>query len=269
MTMNRRQFLRAMSVGAAAAATPWASAVPALAAPKGARSAAALTTLAQTLRPGAANADGYRKVVSASGERHVVRGELAKPKDGRAASRTSLLSFIHLTDQHIIDVQSPSRVEFLDRYADNECSRIPFSSAFRPQEAGSARIADAMLRRLRRIEVSPVTGAPFVAAISTGDNTDNMQSNELDVFMALMDGKQVRPNSGNPSVYEGVQASGDLSYWHPDPAVNDFYKQNHGFPSKAGWLEKALASFNAVGTGVPWFTCFGNHDGLAQGNAPV
>ena len=271
MTMNRRQFLRGLGGATAAAAMPWAvMSKAALAAPGSPQAAAELTTLAQTLRAGTAVNDlGFRAVTTGPGEPHVVREELAKAGRGRAASRTSLLSFVHLTDQHIIDVQSPTRVELLDRYAENECAPIPFSSAHRAHEAANARIADAMLRRLRSIAVSPVTGAPIAATVSTGDNTDNQQANELDVFMAVMDGGPVTPNSGDPTKYEGVQASGDLSYWHPDSAVDDFYKQRLGFPSKDGWLEEALSSFVAVGAGVPWFTCYGNHDGLAQGNAPV
>ena len=270
MTMSRRQFLSVMGGAGAALALPGTAGVAAFAAtPAAARRAADLTTLAQTLRPGAARAGGFRPVVTGAGEPHVVRDELTPAKSGRSARRRSLLAFVHLTDQHIIDVQSPTRVEFLDRYADNECSSIPFSSAYRPHEAANARIADAMARRLRDIRVSPVTGAPIAAAVCTGDNTDNQQSNELDVFLGVMNGGRVTPDSGDPKRYEGVQASGDLTYWHPDPGVEDFYKQRHGFPSRAGWLEDALSSFRAVGVGVPWFTCFGNHDGLAQGNAPV
>ena len=268
MTISRRQLLGALGTASAASALPLRVG-PAFAAPGGARAAAELTTLAQTLKAGPANDLGYRSVVTAGGERHQVREELVAAERGRRATRASLLSFVHLTDQHIIDTQSPSRVEFLDRYADNECEPIPFSSAHRPQEAACARVADAMLRRLRRIRVSPVTGAPIRAAICTGDNTDNMQVNELEWFLRLMNGGRVAANSGDPTKYEGVQSFGDLSYWHPDPSVDDFYKRRYGFPARPGWLEEALAPFDAVGTGIPWYTCYGNHDGLAQGNAPV
>ena len=268
MTMTRRRFLAAAGGVGAALALP-APLRPAFAAPSAARRAAELTTLAQTYAPGPANDLGYRRIVTRAGEDHVVLEPLAKAKSGRASRRTSLLAFVHLTDQHIIDVQSTTRVEFLDRYADNECEPIPFSSAFRPQEAASARVADAMARRIRRIGVSPVTGAPLAAAITTGDNTDNMQINELDWFIALMDGGRLSPNSGDPTKYQGVQSFGDRSYWHPDPAVEDFYKTRFGFPARKGFLEDALAPFRAVGVGMPWYTCYGNHDGLAQGNAPA
>jgi metallophosphoesterase (TIGR03767 family) len=263
--MDRRQFLTL----AAAAAVARPRLLPAVAQPVDGRAAAELTTLAQTLRPGAPAALGYRPVVSGPGELYLLREELAAARAGRVGRRRSLVSFVHLTDQHIIDVQSPSRVEFLDRAADGRCGRVPVSSAHRPQEAASARIADAMLRRVRAISVSPVTGAPISAAICTGDNTDNQQRNELDVFLGIMNGGRVLPQSGDPARYEGVQASGDRSYWHPDPAVDDLYKTVFGFPARAGWLEAALAPFDAVGVGRPWYTCFGNHDGLAQGNAPV
>src|SRR3546814_13490557 len=59
-------------------------------------------------------------VVSLPGEPHIVRGDITAPLDGRAGRRRSLLSFVHLTDQHIVDGQSPSRVEFLDRYANGD-----------------------------------------------------------------------------------------------------------------------------------------------------
>ncbi|MGH2710024.1 MAG: TIGR03767 family metallophosphoesterase [Actinomycetota bacterium] len=271
--LSRRRFLTLMA--SAAGGTMAATLLPRL--PAWAQvgsphlhAAAEITTLGQTLVAGAASALGYRPVVSGPGEPYTVRGELAAPKDGREGRRESLLSFTHLTDQHIVDVQSTSRVEFLDRYNDgSDCGPMPFSAAYRPHEAASARIADAMLRRMRKIGVSPVTGAPITAAICTGDNVDNQQANELDLMIRIMDGGPVTPDSGDPGRYEGIQASGDTNYWHPDPSVNDRYKSEFGFPSRPAFLQSALAPFEAVGAGVPWFTAYGNHDGLAQGNAPV
>jgi metallophosphoesterase (TIGR03767 family) len=270
MNLNRRQFLGLVGAVAAITGLPEAAVAKSLANPsRRARDAAGLTTLAETLAAGPAGDLGYRKVVTRPGERHIVRSEIVKPVDGRQGRRTTLVNFVHLTDQHIIDVQSPSRVEFLDRYNDGECSPMPFSAAFRPQEAASARITDAMLRRLRAIKYSPVTGAPIQAMIATGDNTDNQQLNELELFIGLMDGTKVKPNSGDPKHYEGIQASGDLNYWHPGADVADLYKTKFGFPDAPGFLENALAPIDSVGAGMRWYTCYGNHDGLAQGNAPV
>lgn len=267
MSMSRRRFLGLVGAVAAATGLPRDAVAHALLAADGAaRAARELTTLSQTLRAGAPRTGGYRPVVAAGGEPHAVREDLVAGEPGRRGRGRSLLAFVHLTDQHVIDTQSPSRVEFLDRYSDDACGTVPFSSAHRPHEAANARVSDAMIRRVRRIGVSPVTGAPLAAAVCTGDNTDNMQANELDVFLAVMDGGPVTPQSGDPTRYEGVQASGDRAYWHPDPAVPDRYTTTFGFPGAPGFLEEALAPFTAVGLGVPWFSCYGNHDGLAQGN---
>ncbi len=247
-----------------------------------ARSAAALTTLARTLGPGrvlrAGQIGDYRAVVAGDGEPHIARADLSDALPGRRGRRRSLLAFVHLTDQHVIDAQSTTRVEFLDRYADGECGNLDLlSSAHRPHEAASARIGDAMLRQIRAIGNSPVSGAPLRATVCTGDNTDNQQGNELRIFLDLMDGSALTggplmAQSGDPERYEGVQRSGDRAYWHPDPGTTstpDQYKTLFGFPDAPGWLEQALAPFHATGAGMPWFSCYGNHDGLAQGNSPV
>ncbi|MDQ4065859.1 MAG: TIGR03767 family metallophosphoesterase, partial [Actinomycetota bacterium] len=270
MQLTRRQFLGLVGAVAAVSGLPETTVAKALTGnPSRARAAARLTTLAETIRAGAEKDLGYRVLTTGPGEPRIVRDDLAKPHPGRDGRRKTLVNFVHLTDQHIIDVQSPTRVEFLDRYNDGHCGDMPFASAYRPHEAANARITDAMLRRIRDIGYSPVTGAPLQASISTGDNTDNQQLNELMVFIGLMDGGRVNPNSGDAKKYEGVQASGDLNYWHPADDVADLYKTHFGFPAAPGFLEKALAPFDAVGAGMPWYSCYGNHDGLAQGNSPV
>ncbi|MBI4260670.1 MAG: TIGR03767 family metallophosphoesterase, partial [Actinobacteria bacterium] len=177
-------------------------------------------------------------------------------------------AFVHSTDIHLIDAQSPARVEFLDRYADQRCESFPLSSAQRPQETLTLHFADAMNRALRRIRRGPVTGRRFSFLVSTGDNVDNEQANELRWFIDLLDGETVEPGSGGPA-YEGVQSVGwgDPEYWHPDP-VPDKYKERYGFPDYPGLLEEAVAPFQAAGIGIPWWQTFGNHDGLMQGNGP-
>jgi metallophosphoesterase (TIGR03767 family) len=271
MQMNRRQFLGLVGAVAALTGLPEAAIAQAIKADAAhGMKAGKLTTLEETLGAGApANALGYRPVVTKAGEPHIVRDDLTPALTGRAERRTSLVNFVHLTDQHIIDVESPSRVEFLDRYNDGQCGGMPFASAHRPQEAASARITDSMLERLRKIKHSPITGTPIQAMIATGDNTDNQQLNELSLFIGLMDGLKVTPKSGHATDYQGVQSSGDLHYWHPDGSVADTYKTQFGFPAAPGFLESALKPINAVGAGVPWYSCFGNHDGLVQGNAPA
>ena len=170
---------------------------------------------------GTAGAGGYRPVVSGPGEAHLVRtdlGALAAP--GRAAGRTPVIAFAQLSDVHIVDAQSPLRLEFTDRLDDP--SPLPptlFSSAYRPQEMLSGQIADAMVREINAIGVGPVTGQPLALAIQTGDNSDNSQFNEVRWNIGILDGGQVRVDSGSLPKYEGVADDNAPTttprYWHP------------------------------------------------------
>ena len=214
---------------------------------------------------------GYLKLVEADPYPQVLRQDLIAAKPDREARRVALASIVHLTDVHLVDAQSPARVEFTDRLPG------PFASAFRPQETLSAQVASAMVERVNELAGGPVTGRPFDVAVSTGDNIDNQQRNELDWFMKVLDGGRVVPNSGHPDEYEGVQdATIGLgyynSYWHPDPPPlanpPDGYKAAFGFPELPGLLEGAIGAFDAPGLGIPWYSAYGNHDGLYQGNMP-
>lgn len=273
MHLSRRDFLRAAGVTGVAALLPmrfaWAGGVH----------PADLTTLNGTIVKGtlmnSGSKGGYFRLASAPGELHQLRSELASPGDRYGqpvdGARKSVLSFCHFTDIHLVDGQSPARVEFLDRYNDTDgCDSAPFASAHRPQEMLTLHILEAMIRQIRAIKTSPVSDDPISFTVCTGDNVDNEQLNELRWFIDTMDGGQlVSVNSGGPT-YEGVQASswGGPEYWHPEPGIADKYKQQWGFPDYPGLFVKALQSFDAAGVGMPWYQTFGNHDGLLQGNAP-
>jgi metallophosphoesterase (TIGR03767 family) len=209
-----------------------------------------------------------------------VRADLAEPRRGREDRRTALLAFAHGTDYQFPDAQSPARVEFLARYADEPTPTF-LSSAQRPQEALIVQATEALHRQLRQIDAAPVTGRALDFAIATGDNYDNKQRNELDWFIALMNGGRLTANSGAADRFEGVQTFEGLEYddwyYHPDDDLEvppgapdrDHFKRNFGYPSYPGLLDAAIEPFTATGVGLPWYQTYGNHDSLVQGNERV
>lgn len=272
MRVTRRGLLRSGAVagvgaGVAGSAAPVEALTP----------AARRTTMKRTLlkRTGG----GYLTLVRGPGERHLLRLDLGvRPRRGRRRRRRGLLAFVQLSDVHVLDAQSPLRVEFTDRQDDDpEVSSGIFTSAYRPHEMLTAQIADAMVRRINRIQRGPVTGKRLALAIQTGDNSDNSQLNETRWNIDVLDGRPVRADSGDLTTFEGV-ADGDPTYydthyWHPHGTppgkTDDIPRRVRGFPTVPGLLDAARRPFRAVGLAMPWYTALGNHDGLAQGNFPT
>jgi metallophosphoesterase (TIGR03767 family) len=276
MELTRRDFFRAAGA-VSGAATLGGLAAEAVAGVAG----RGRTTLTVTLRKGPAGEGGYRPVIRADGEPHVVRTDLgARALRGRGARRKPLLAFAQLSDVHVVDAQSPMRVEYVDRYDDENEPGDPtpgiFGSAYRPQEVLTAQIVEAMIREVNRIGSGPVTGKPLAFAIQTGDNSDNSQYNEIRWNIGILDGGEVRPDSGDLSRYEGVMDGDptyyDTHYWHPDGTPegkpDDQPRSRYGFPEVPGLLDAARRPFQAQGLALPWYTAMGNHDPLAQGNFP-
>ncbi len=241
------------------------------------------TTDRATVVGGAAGRAGWRSLAAGPGEPRVVRSDLLPP--GKAPpplwGAQPLLSIAHLSDLHVCDSQSPARVEFLDRWADDDSPTKPalvqrdgtgLLSTYRAQDLLTVQVADAAVRAVNAVPAGPVSGGVIDLAVVTGDVTDNAQSNELGWYLALLEGGRIVPDSGDPGRYEGVadQVAWHEAYWHPDPSTPaDRPRRLHGFPDAPGLLDVVRRPFDAPGLAVPWLAVHGNHDNALQGTVPA
>ena len=283
--LSRRQ---ALGLGAAAAGAVAASSVLGAATARAASPAPAAqpeypvapegTTLDGTLLHGTPGSNGYRPVVHGAGEPFTLRAELAGGLTRGTGRRRPVAAFAQFTDMHIIDAQSPARVEFLDRFNDPDnpiSALVPFQSAYRAQEMLTLHVAESMVHAVNGLAGGPASGRGLDFTISTGDNADNTQFNEVRWQIDVMDGhKRIRPDSGDYTKWEGVGGGDDLdtAYWHPDgtPAGGSPDRPHTlwGFPDVLGLLDRCRRPFNVTGLATPWYSSFGNHDGLVQGTVP-
>lgn len=224
-----------------------------------------LTTDA-TIRRGLADSAGYSRLIKGGGEPHRLRMELTEsegPADNvtPAEAADQVLRFVQLTDFQLADLASPSRLEFLQRLVGRPGWRLMLPS-YRPQEFVAVQAIEAIIRTV-------ATLGPVDLALTTGDNIDSSQLNELTMYLRLMDGGVIDPGADSRRLRDTVSAHEGGEYWNPEPRSRDRWKVEKGFPDYPGALDAAAEQFTADGIGVPWLACFGNHDQLVQGRAPV
>lgn len=238
--------------GPAPATSPAPPAAASAAAPTGAG-----TTLASVAAP--RGSGGYRRLGDGPGWPRIVRADLAEARNGREGKRTTLASFVQFTDLHLTDVQHPLRYEFF---------RAGDAGAWRPHEALTLPGVVALVERVNKLRRGPATGAPLGFVMTTGDNGDENAKIELDWFLTALSGGRLNPNTGDPQHYEGVQNSGLKLFWHPDSSLRDQDKQL-GYPRINGYLDAITRRVNSPGLNIPWYSTFGNHDGLSGGCYPA
>ena len=100
------------------------------------------STLSRTIVGGG---EAYARLAYGAGEPHLLRQDLgvsAAPE--RTRRRASLLYLAQLSDTHVLDAESPARVEYAAavQLGDSYVAK----AAFRPQEALTAYVLDAMAR---------------------------------------------------------------------------------------------------------------------------
>lgn len=215
--------------------------------------------------PKPANNLGWRDLTSAPGDPHL--GEKPKGK--------TLAALVHLSDLHICDAESPSRIEYLDRYADADSpyrGELGHIGTYRANEILTTHVLTAMVDTINEIDTAPLTGAKIDAVVITGDMTDNAQTNETDWYLKVLNGGEVQAASGDPKKSEWVGSSTvpfDKKYWHPDGAPageeEDEPTRLFGFPRVPKLAEIAREKFISKGLNKPWFAVYGNHDLLLQG----
>lgn len=263
--LSRRQFLHATAAAAAATGLGFDFLAPQLAR-AATLSADIPSTLLQTIRRGPVLSGKYRTLTTGPGEPYVPRIDVLRrsPSPARTTARRSLLYLGHLSDLHVIEAQSPGRIEPMivqDHSA--------WGSAFHPQDPLSPHATAAMVQAFSDARYSPLTGAPMSAAIVTGDSADMHSHLELRWYIDLMDGLAVDPATSGPT-WQGVQAWSEATWaYRPgDPSGGDF--GDYGFPRLPDLLAQAIAQpVTSVGLPAPWYAVYGNHDTLLLGTFDI
>jgi len=255
-SLSRRGFLAATAGLAASLGVPERALGARLAQP--AKPADVSTTLEQTLRFTAPKYRQYRHLTVGPGEAYIPRydvlGRRAAP--GRVGRRRTIAYLGHLSDIHIIDAQTPARLDVMVGQSESL-----WAGSFRPQDTLSVNVGAAMVQAMRAAQFSPLTGAPMMAAFNTGDSADMISMLELQWYIDLLDGTPVTPNSGQAGVYEGVQVWAESTFaYHPEDPAGDPYGA-FGFPTVPGMLQAAVSqTVDSGGLAAPWYAVYGNHD---------
>lgn len=195
---------------------------------------------------------------------HVLRTDLG----GRAPLDRGecVAALVHLSDLHVVDPVSPARAEWIELRALDPRWK-PLLHMHRPQEAMAHWALAAHVAALAAAPVAPWSGARYDLVLSTGDNIDNGQFNELDAYLAIVLGGRTRLSAaGGPHDPSGAALGSPWPFWAPEPGVADTWKAQ-GYPAVPDFLARVGAEVISSGLGVPFASLPGNHDIMRQGTA--
>jgi metallophosphoesterase (TIGR03767 family) len=201
-----------------------------------------------------------------AGPDHVVRTDLGGSARADATGGDCLLSLIHLTDMHVLDAASPARAEWVELEAHDPFWR-PLLHMHRPYDTLTTFALHAHISAISSRPVGPTSGRPYDIAVSSGDNIDNAQRNELDAYLALMAGgtAQLSTRGSAQDIASGA-FDAPWPYWSPDDSIDDTWRAL-GYPAIAELIERTSAPITSTGLGIPWTSVPGNHDLMRQGTA--
>ena len=203
---------------------------------------------------------------------HTVRSDLGGVMPHGAG--TVLAAIAHLSDLHVLDAASPARAEWVELEAHDPHWR-PLLHLHRPYDTLTAFALHAHVRAIADDPVGPATGRPFDIAVSSGDNIDNAQRNELEAYLAVLAGGTARLDAhgsaqdARPDLFADVFAdvfARVWPYWSPDGTVDDAWRVL-GYPVVEDFIARASAPIVSAGIGLPWTSVPGNHDLMRQGTA--
>ncbi len=121
-----------------------------------------------------------------AGEPHLDRDDMnaLSVSNGAAFEPSSLAYFVHMTDIHVTDEESPARMIH---------SFIAEGSAWRPQEAWSTHVINGAIATVN--EFAAIRPMDFI--MFSGDLTDNKHYIELRWFLDVIEGNTVNPDTGD------------------------------------------------------------------------
>lgn len=177
-----------------------------------------------------------------------------------------LLALAHVTDTHVLDAASPARAEWVQLEAHDPTFR-PLLHMHRPYDALTSWALHAHVEAIAQNPSAPGSDCAFDLVVSTGDNIDNAQRNELDAYLALMSGGVAQLSAVGSAQDASERNTGQpWPYWCPEEHVGDTWR-TLGYPTVQDFVARASAPIASQGLGIPWTSVPGNHDLMRQGTA--